>query len=245
MTATSAIEANLAPHPLNAIYWSMVAGLLYTLGISLILQIVYPPFEAVLTGEADDAGRKLWMVSTLIQFAILIRICTWAQKTTGTPFAGELFTSSNWLAAAVIMGPIVHLGSRHLIGTLLGGDDPAWAYNESADLSFVSRTNLGLAMITYVVVLAPLIEEIGFRGIALGCLLGRKLDPNFAIALTAAGFTALHLQYSALGLIPVFMTGLFLGWLRVASGTVAVPIVAHMAANGASVWLLSLAPNTV
>ncbi|MEO1476079.1 MAG: type II CAAX endopeptidase family protein [Pseudomonadota bacterium] len=245
MTAASAIETNLARHPLNAIYWSMVATALYALLISLALQIVFPSFEAVLTGEAENASRTLWTISTAIQFVILIRICNWAQTVTGTPFAGELWTDSNWLIAGAILGPVALIGSGVIVGTLFGGGDPDWAYNNNADRDFFSKTNLSLIMIVYVVVLAPLIEEIGFRGIALGCLLGRGIDPYAAILVTSAGFTALHLQYSPLGLITIFVTGAVFGWMRVASGSIAVPIVAHMSANGIAVWLLSLTPDAV
>ncbi|MEO0882458.1 MAG: type II CAAX endopeptidase family protein [Pseudomonadota bacterium] len=245
MTSTSAIEANLAPHPLHAIYWSMIVGALYTIVLSLGLQFAYPPFEDILAGEAENAQYQLWLFSTLIQFAILIRLCIWAEKVTGTPFAGEIHTSSNWLAGAALMGPVVLIGSGIVVGTLFGGGNPDWAYNDTANKDFFSKANISLTMIVYVVVLAPLIEEIGFRGIALGCLLGRRMDPYLAIFVTSAGFAALHLQYSPLGLITVFVTGLFFGWLRVVSGTVSVPIAAHMAANGVSVWLLSLTPDAV
>ncbi|MEM8636582.1 MAG: type II CAAX endopeptidase family protein [Pseudomonadota bacterium] len=245
MTTTKAIEADLAPHPLNAIYWSMVVGALYTLAISLGVQLVYPSLADILSGEAENAAHQLWMFSALIQFAVLIRITGWAMKTTGSPFAGEFHTSSNWLAIGAMIGPVVLIGSGVVIGTLFGGGDPDWAYSDTSSSDFFSKANISLIMVVYVVVLAPLVEEIGFRGIALGCLLGRGTDPYLAVLITSIGFAALHLQYSPLGLLTVLITGVFFGWLRIASGTVSVPIVAHMAANAMSVWLLSLSPDVV
>ncbi|MEM7661339.1 MAG: type II CAAX endopeptidase family protein [Pseudomonadota bacterium] len=242
MAREVSIEAALAPHPLNAIYWSMIALVLYAVGAWTLVGLFYP------TGEGGDADLPLGhttIISTLIAFALLARLCGWAEKVTGTPFAGSLYANSNWLGAAALSGPIVLTGSFLIIGSLLGGDDPNWAYNDSANTDFFTKANIGVSMMLYVLVLAPLIEEISFRGIALGCLLGRGAHPYVAIVITALGFAALHTQYSPLGLLAVFVTGVFLGWLRVASGTISVPIAAHMAANTVSLWFLWMSPDAV
>ena len=86
-------------------------------------------------------------------------------------------------------------------------------------------------MIASLVLLAPIIEEVAFRGVALSCLLGRGLPVFVSIVIQAVGFTALHLQYTPAAMFTVFVLGLFLGWLRVASKSISAPILAHMAVN--------------
>ena len=241
MTTAGAIDARLAQHPLHAVYWSMIATLLYAQIASVVLVTVFPDFFESLTTDGAEVSQAYWLFGTVISFLVLIRLCQWAEKITGTPFAGQIDTTSNWLGIAAVMGPIVLIGSSALVGALFGGGNPEWAYNDDFDANFFSQANLGLMMFVYVVILAPLVEEIGFRGVALGCLLGRGLDPRIAVGVTSLAFAALHLQYSALGMLTVLATGVFLGWLRIASGSISAPIVAHMAANGASLWLLSIA----
>ncbi|MEL7479929.1 MAG: type II CAAX endopeptidase family protein [Pseudomonadota bacterium] len=238
MTATS-IEGQLAPHPLHALYWSVIAPLLYAQIIFLVLITIVPGLAETFSGSTTSDYTVQWRLLTLVQAVVLMRIMRWSAFTTGTPFAGNLDTTSNWLGASALVGPAVLIGSGVLIGSLFGGGDANWAYREDIDRGFFSQSSISLSMIMYVVVVAPLVEEIGFRGIAIGCLIGRGIDPRLAVLITTAGFTALHVQYSPLGLASVFLSGLVLGWLRIASGSMSAPIVAHMSANAVSVWFLA------
>ena len=86
-------------------------------------------------------------------------------------------------------------------------------------------------MFASLVLLAPILEEVTFRGVALGCLLGRGVPVAAAIGIQAVGFALVHLQYTPAAMFSVFILGLFLGWLRIASKSIAVPILAHMAVN--------------
>ncbi|MEL6569806.1 MAG: CPBP family intramembrane glutamic endopeptidase, partial [Pseudomonadota bacterium] len=65
----------------------------------------------------------------------------------------------------------------------------------------------------------------------MGSILAKGITPVVATLVSAFLFTAIHLQYSPLGLIPVFIMGLYLGALRTISQSMAPPIVAHISAN--------------
>lgn len=82
------------------------------------------------------------------------------------------------------------------------------------------------------VVMAPIFEELVFRGLLLGCLLARGWNPWLAVAVTSAAFAGIHSQYYLPGLTSVFIGGLLFGWLRIMSNGLAAPILAHSAMNG-------------
>ncbi|MEL7452431.1 MAG: CPBP family intramembrane glutamic endopeptidase, partial [Pseudomonadota bacterium] len=196
-----------------------------------IVSLVWPGISEVYLDNTPDALKRQWLFATLIQSLLLIRMTQWAEREGLGPFAGAVRVSSNWISASIVLGPVILIGSGALVGYILAGGDTNWAYREDANTDVLGPDGFGLMMMVYVILLAPLIEEISYRGIGIGCLLGRGVDPRLAVLITTAGFTLLHAQYTPLGLIPIFITGLFLGWLRVASGSITAPILAHMSAN--------------
>ncbi len=79
------------------------------------------------------------------------------------------------------------------------------------------------------VVLAPLTEEIVFRGILLSSL-DRRWGSTVAIVGSSALFAAMHVSLYAIP--PIFVLALILGWLFVRTRSLTVCIVAHAAFNG-------------
>lgn len=81
------------------------------------------------------------------------------------------------------------------------------------------------------VVVAPLGEEITFRGFLFRGLAASFLGPVATILITSAAFTALHVQYDWYGRLQVFSLGLLLGWLRWRSGSTTLTILLHALVN--------------
>ena len=81
---------------------------------------------------------------------------------------------------------------------------------------------------------APVLEEILFRGQLQGAI-QKKLDtktdkaPIYAIAITSAVFALIHFQ--PLAIPPLFVAGAVFGWIRWRSGSLALPIIAHVLMN--------------
>lgn len=87
------------------------------------------------------------------------------------------------------------------------------------------------------VAMAPLHEEAVFRGLWVPGLAGesRRLPRLVgAIALPSLVWTALHIQYDLLTLGILFTEGLFLGWARVRTGNLWVPVALHGVVNAIS-----------
>ncbi len=78
------------------------------------------------------------------------------------------------------------------------------------------------------VLVTPLSEEILFRGFVLRGLLHR-IGPGLAVVSTALVFSAFHLDAGTM--IPIFFTGLALGWLHVKTGSLWPCIAAHAGQN--------------
>lgn len=82
-----------------------------------------------------------------------------------------------------------------------------------------------------VVIVAPLWEEIVFRGFGFPGLRSSRLGMAGAIIVPALFWTALHVQYDAYDLGFVFLLGLLFGYARERTGSVTVPIVLHVLNN--------------
>ncbi len=99
-----------------------------------------------------------------------------------------------------------------------------------------ARVRSVIPLFLLVVVAAPIGEEFFFRGFLLS-LLRRRTSTNAAIAVTALLFAVMH--FYILGFLSVLVSGVFLGWLYVASNNIWRPIMAHGVSN-AVVLVLSL-----
>lgn len=81
------------------------------------------------------------------------------------------------------------------------------------------------------VLAAPLFEELAFRGFLLSVLLARGWPVWISVTTVAVLFAGTHGQYYLSGQISVFILGMLMGYLRIASGGIAAPILAHALSN--------------
>jgi len=84
--------------------------------------------------------------------------------------------------------------------------------------------------------MAPLFEEFLLRGLLLGSI-RHITDAHSAIALTAGVFTLMHLQYEWTVMLLILPLGITLGYARVRSGSIWVPVLLHVINNMATVLL--------
>ena len=87
----------------------------------------------------------------------------------------------------------------------------------------------GPATLLYFVVLAPVLEELIFRGVMLDGLL-RRYSPATAILVSSFLFGAIHLN--PWQFVAGFVLGCFFGWVYYRTGSVALCMIGHMTANG-------------
>jgi uncharacterized protein len=90
------------------------------------------------------------------------------------------------------------------------------------------------------VVMAPLVEEVLFRGLLFQAI-RRRLGLWPAALLSSAVFTAIHVEIvfsQPLALVGLFALGVLLAWSFHRSGSLLVPILAHAVFNGVSLTLV-------
>ena len=111
------------------------------------------------------------------------------------------------------------------------------------DVAAVSGFGASLAMVLAVGVLAPVIEELLYRGLLLRALL-RRFPPNVAVILSGTMFGAVHLFDTGLRLagLPIVAAlmgfGVFLAVVAVRDQSLYRPILLHMGFNSATVLLM-------
>jgi CAAX protease family protein len=86
-----------------------------------------------------------------------------------------------------------------------------------------------------IVLLAPLLEELVFRGILFQLLLPRA-GPGPAVVGTALLFALAHGQYRGLDLVQVLADGIVLGLARLRTGSTRVPFWMHLLGNAFAAW---------
>ena len=88
-----------------------------------------------------------------------------------------------------------------------------------------------------IVVLAPIAEELFFRGVVYNAWL-REAGPRYALVGSSALFAVIHL--SLVAVVPIFLLGLALAWVYRRTANLLAPIAMHATVNGISVALALL-----
>ncbi|MGS2719854.1 CPBP family intramembrane glutamic endopeptidase [Paraglaciecola aestuariivivens] len=93
-----------------------------------------------------------------------------------------------------------------------------------------SSTNLALGILA-VCTIAPIIEELIFRGAFFSLLLDKKVNKYVVLFSTSFIFTIIHVQYSVAELGVIFTLALFFGSVRLITKNVLLCIALHMLNN--------------
>ncbi|MCI4645169.1 MAG: CPBP family intramembrane metalloprotease [Hyphomonadaceae bacterium] len=229
----------LASRPLMSLFWAVFAP---TVAVYFLVGAV----DAFTGNWASDQFRvggdapTRFILLSLAGFPVFVLMTLWSERIGAGPFGGPIRSSGDWIAIGAVTGPVVLNLSVALMASLFSDGDPNWAYRDSVDPALLQMDAVSLAMVAFVVLLTPLIEEVGFRGFGMGCLLARGWHPVLANIAAAAAFTAIHQAYTLPALVPVFIMGLYLGALRVISQSMAAPIAAHISANAVSMLVFAI-----
>jgi membrane protease YdiL (CAAX protease family) len=114
---------------------------------------------------------------------------------------------------------------------LYGVDEPP--QQDVADIAGDAATVVErMAVLLILVVVAPLTEELLFRGVLLARL-RRSMSANSAIAISAAVFAGIHLiDPNALFVVPgLFVIGLVLGYQALKTGRIGLAVMTHAGVN--------------
>ncbi|KUO56547.1 MAG: hypothetical protein APF80_06685 [Alphaproteobacteria bacterium BRH_c36] len=79
--------------------------------------------------------------------------------------------------------------------------------------------------------LAPVAEELLFRGFLFSALMKSRAGFYGAAIITSAFWAGLHFERSPLGIVQLFAFGMLLSWLLVKTGSLRIPILCHVLFN--------------
>jgi membrane protease YdiL (CAAX protease family) len=102
---------------------------------------------------------------------------------------------------------------------------------QGSEIRTAMNSPLAALFLFNAIILAPVTEEVLFRGFLLPSWSRSRLGPIGAVAATSVVFAAVHIQYDVCGMIAVGLAGCVYGWLRLRSGSLLPPILAHCAGN--------------
>ena len=230
----------LAREPWMAVFWVVLAPVLFLTGAALIALEFVPNFSP---GSIEEIGayQTLWLVSCVAMAGWFGTMSLWCSAIGAGPFAGAMRAETPWLVVGAILGPLILIIPSLLVGSFMS--EEGWQYRGEVNEAVFAPQNWSLAYVFVAVIMAPIVEEVAFRGVAFGTIIARGLSPVAAITLSSLAFAFSHLQYSPAAMFVVFLSGVGFGVLRMMSGTMIVPIIAHMTANANVLFLNWIASN--
>ncbi|NTU71700.1 MAG: CPBP family intramembrane metalloprotease [Coriobacteriia bacterium] len=200
--------------------------------------------RAVAKLDFEPAIGAFIIVSTyVLVYGIQLGIIAFVASRRGVSFADSVALRAaprlaGWIALSVGLAFILRLVALAYSGFMVwrGWLLPGWDANPLK--YFPPGIAGGVAMVLIIVVMAPVVEEMVFRGVFLPALSARVREA-WAIAISSAVFSAMHLNM--FGFLPVLFVGVSLAVLRLRSKSLWAPIACHAAFNGigiAAVFLL-------
>ena len=238
-------EASSTETPITAVQdykeYSVLKVLLAFVALYVIPVIVIVVFELliesidavsdVLTIDFTSNVTKLFFVSFLtapITLFLLLKMIRMNHSSAYLSFLAikkiDYKTLIKWLLVTAVF---MALGS--LLDLFI--DTPAEPF--MFELEAAMNDNLSIVFIILsVCFLAPIMEEVIFRGWLYSELSLTKLNHIGIIVLTTALFTLIHIQYEHLySFISIFLTGLLLGFIRYKSQNISYCIIIHVLFN--------------
>ena len=226
---------------------SQVAGLLVVMGIEWRRFLV----PAILRGPLPTTSGDEMLAVTLGNLGLLPALAMLLGATSGAS-PRDLGLSGRPVLPNVARGMVAYLLLAPLVMGLMIGSSRIWpptAHPLQKMILLGGSWRIGLLAVLSAVVMAPLAEEILFRGILLGWLwrVGVKASPTgwhlvLPNVITSLIFAGIHApQWPAP--IPLFVLSMGLGTLYRRTGSLWGPIALHACQNGVSTAMLLILVN--
>lgn len=196
---------------------------------AMVLSLKFPGADSYkLTEMIDSLSLELNVAIgalTVVALAVLSKLC----KSSLSEEADIKQSKGHFTFSLIIMG----VATAYAVMLILGLLEQAGAFPDSwinAQSSAYTEVYLASPFMQFISVgfVAPVMEEILFRGYILGTL-KKEMHPWIAIVISAAIFAVAH--GTPIGLIYTFALGLIMGWLAVTFKSIVPTILFHAAYN--------------
>jgi uncharacterized protein len=225
--------------------WAIVVAIVILAGLQLASGVLGLLASGAFAGVAPERLSGSQMLMGLLVFLLLSQVATvgltWLaasrfggnarevlQADRGAPNVGEI--------VAAVAGLVLLLGVFNALVYLLR---PDLLFADMQQFVPMIQGSLWPLTALGVGVGAPISEELLFRGFALSAVAQWRFGFWPAALLVNTVWTAFHFGYSVVGMLEVFVGGLYLTWLLWRSGSIWLPIICHAVTN--CVFLVILA----
>ena len=221
---------------------AVVAATIFAIAVVIGVLAVRPDFGAVMMDQTRlTAALKepmLLTISILAWQIPMVLIALWMARSYGGRGRDVLALRSVPSLSTVLLalaGVALITIPFDIVGHVFFRDTVRSDLNPFVEMS---RSSWWPVIALAIAVGAPLSEELMFRGFLQSALARTGLGFVGATLITATSWAVLHWQYSVLGLVQVFLIGLYLSWLLWRSGTLWLPIIVHGVYNAVSFTLI-------
>lgn len=224
-----AVTAWLSGEPLRWPRWGFGDAWIALAG-ALVLPIL-ASVPLLIVGGSSSLSNSMIMVVLLVQWLPMIGWPWWATRSRGNGMRLDLGWAIRWSDVGWgVLGGIASLALATAVGALTMLVFGSFTSSAGDLVDEVSADRLVLvALVIGIGFVAPVVEEVCFRGLFWSALAKRGTAPWWTTGWTALAFACFHLEPVRIPLL--LSTGLVLGYLRQRTGRLGAPIVAHMVNN--------------
>jgi len=232
-------------HPVSAVAFSLVVVFILPIITAILIGVTY----SLLGTSGTDSAFEVWMQQNPVEVSILSD-----EKTIISPVESavsylitvplqiwfifwllrrrKIDLSKNLGLYHFNRNALIHALSAYLILYLVL-TVYSYAFQISPPEEFIKLMQATPFVLNFLMVVigAPIVEEFLFRGFLFSQLKTTKLGIHGSIILTSLIWTSIHLQYDLFLLIPIFLLGLFLGYLMHKYNSLYLVIIVHAVHN--------------
>ena len=232
-------------HPVSAVVFSLIIVFILPIITAIFIGVTY----SLLGTSGTDSAFEVWMQQNPVEVSILSD-----EKTIISPVESAVSYLITvplqiwfifWLLRRRKIDLSKNLGLYHfnrnaLIYSLVAYvilylvlTAYSYAFQISPPEEFIKLMQATPFVLNFLMVVigAPIVEELLFRGFLFSQLKTTKLGINGSIILTSLIWTSIHLQYDLFLLIPIFLIGLLLGYLMHKYNSLYLVIIVHALHN--------------
>jgi membrane protease YdiL (CAAX protease family) len=208
----------------GALFFGALLTFAFLLSDAIVVAVL--PSHLFGAGDVFSNGRVLALATILRAVLCSGLIVGYARRVTGERSAFPLhrvgWSSIFGYLAVVAVFELAAGGLDRIVGRPVVTEFVVEVYRTGEPLLLVA---------TALVVVAPVFEELFFRGFLFSALAAGRLGRTGATLATTAVWTAVHAQYDVYELGQVAVLGGLFAWARLRSGSLLPPICMHAAVN--------------
>jgi membrane protease YdiL (CAAX protease family) len=207
--------------------WAVLALLLgQFISLAVVVFLHVGTIEEILQNPFDGALVALFVLISNPITAVLLWLAAWLSKSNAADYLGLHWTRSRYVVIGLVLLVALIALSDGLL--YLSGRELVTSFQLQ---SYKTAGGWLVPVLIAAIIVAPAGEEIMFRGFLFRGFVTSNRSAWPAIIFISILWAVLHIQYDWAGMLQIFVVGLFLGWIRLISGSVLLTFLLHALFN--------------